>query len=143
MPADKTGPDAIEKRRRMALALEYREKGYKYRDIAERLGVSTSTAYDYVRDAIKEITREPAEAVLTLELDRLDNILRAVLPLAIDGDLDYVDRYIKLTHQRARLIGLYHLAEQQIKGSGREMAAVDAFFAGILGSKAGDEDDPK
>jgi hypothetical protein len=59
--------------RRDAQAADLRAKGWTYQKIADELGYGDKrTAYDAVERALKEIIREPGEAVLHFELDRLD-----------------------------------------------------------------------
>lgn len=93
---------------RMAEALNLREGGATYREIGEKLGISTKRAYDDVQDAIKDIPREPAERVLHLELERIDKLWRRAYIAAMkDGNLQAMDRCMKLMDRRMRLHGLY------------------------------------
>ncbi|WP_280244948.1 MULTISPECIES: helix-turn-helix domain-containing protein [Nocardia] len=141
MPKDTTGPEAIAKRERMARALKLRKSGATYRQIGEQLGVSISTAHEYVRDALAEVTKEPAETVLALELERLDGMLLGIAKQANSGDLKAIDRALRIMVRRDRLTGLDALAILRIQGEGREMAAVDQFHAAMLGEKADDDRD--
>lgn len=114
-----------ERRRiRAAKALELRRDYVPYRDIAARLNVSIGTAHEDVRLALKEIIREPAEEVLTMELERLGHmhfrlsaeISRISRHLKADGDgvdLKAIDTIRKLiatqnsvAERRAKLLGL-------------------------------------
>ena len=111
-----------ERRHRMAKALEYRKQGRSYPKIAEALGISTSQAERDVKDALGEITREPAEEVLALELERLDtrelqinNEVARCLKYLVDNGPDprwsdlvrkHVETALKVSAQRARLTGL-------------------------------------
>lgn len=135
-----TGPEAIARRERMAQALKLRKAGATYRQIADRLGVSISTAYDDIRDALAEITREPAETLLALELERLDGMWLGISRAANRGDLKAIDRAIKISQRRGKLTGLDALAALRVQSEGREMSAVDAFHAEMLGGKAGDDE---
>ncbi|MFC9874868.1 hypothetical protein [Nocardia salmonicida] len=137
---DKTSPEAIEKRRRMAEALRLRETGANYRMIGEALEVSTSTAHGYVTDAIKELTREPAEAVLQMELNRLDTLTYRLWEDATADNLKAVDRVLRIMERRDKLTGLDAMAILRIRGEGRELSAVDAFHAEMLGEKADDDE---
>lgn len=58
------------RRHRMAEALKLRKQGLTYAAISDRLGVTDVQAYRDVQDALLEITKEPAEAVRQLELER-------------------------------------------------------------------------
>lgn len=135
-----TGPESIARRRRMAEALKMREESYSYREIAERLDVSISTAHDDVKTALAEITKEPAEGVRKMLLGRYDRLLRILEPMAEEGDLKAIDRVVKINQQIARLNALEQLAVLQVQGEGRELSAVDAFHAEMLGGKATDDE---
>lgn len=137
---DKTSPEAIEKRKRMVQALRLRETGAHYRQIGDALGVSTSTAHAYVSDALKELTREPAESVLQMELARLDTLTLSLWKDATAGHLKAIDRVLRIMERRAKLVGLDTMAVLRIRGEGREMSAVDAFHAEMLTEKALDDE---
>lgn len=59
---------------RDAQALELRAAGATYRQIAQRLGVSVSTAHECVTRGPDRTRREPAEQLRELELERLDRL---------------------------------------------------------------------
>jgi hypothetical protein len=72
--------------RRDAQAAELRAKGRTYQQIANELGYGDKrTAYDAVERALKEIIREPGEAVLHFELDRLDAELERLDDLEVSA----------------------------------------------------------
>ncbi len=100
------------RRKRMAEALEYRKVGVSYRDIAEAMHISVSTAHQYVADALKDITREPAEQVLALELDRLDQLLMGIFTQAASGDTFAIDRALAIMARIEKLHGVEAPKEQ-------------------------------
>ena len=58
-----------------AEALRLRLEGATYREITDRLGwANQSSAYAAMMKELHEITREPAEAVRDMELDRLNTM---------------------------------------------------------------------
>jgi hypothetical protein len=114
---NKTGPDAIERERRRAQALELREQGFSYRAIATELGVSLDTAHTDVKAAIAAITKEPAETVLALELARLDEYERKLRNAIDSGDLDKIRLAIIVQARRHKLLGLEHKAILDLNNS--------------------------
>jgi hypothetical protein len=103
-----TSPRAIELQQRRAAALDYRLQGHAYHRIAKVLGCHPSTAHDYVVKALRDmIPREKAEAVLQLEMARLDAMQDAIFANAAKGDIPSIDACLRIIHQRARLLGLY------------------------------------
>ena len=103
-----TSPNAIKLQQRRAAALDYRLQGHAYHRIAKALGCHPSTAHDYVVKALRDmVPRETAEAVLQLELARLDAMQGAIFADAANGDIPSIDACLRIIHQRARLLGLY------------------------------------
>lgn len=94
------------RRERAAEALNLREGGATYEQIGKALGISTKRAYDDVQDCLKEITREPSEAVLDMELRRLDSLWRTAYIQAKGGDLKAINAALQVMDRRIRLQGL-------------------------------------
>ena len=83
-----TSPNAIKLQQRRAAALDYRLQGHAYHRIAKALGCHPSTAHDYVVKALRDmVPRETAEAVLQLEMARLDAMQGAIFANAANGDI--------------------------------------------------------
>ncbi|WP_157556254.1 helix-turn-helix domain-containing protein [Nocardia acidivorans] len=141
MPRDRTSPVSIDKRKRMAQALQLRETGANYRQIAQALDISTSTAHAYVDEAMKELTREPAESLLALELSRLDAMLLGIWKKASRGDLQSIDRALKIMERRTKYTGLDQLAALKMAQDGKDLPAVDAWLDAMLSSGASDIDE--
>lgn len=110
-------------------AYELRLRGASYRQIAQQLGVSASTAHTSVQRALRRVSRQFAlnhQDELQLELDRLDSLIRSLWALTVprrvetgeydaDGDpitvevppsMDAIDRVLKVMAQRSKLLGL-------------------------------------
>lgn len=101
------GKNEVELAERRRKAVEMRKAGCSYDEIARALGFSNSgNAYHTVHKALKATYREPAEELRTLELERVDRLMRAIWPRAIKGDVDAIDRVLKVMARRARLLGL-------------------------------------
>lgn len=100
------GPTAA-RRERMARALRLREDGASYDQIAKTTKVSRRQAWLDVQDALKEVTREPAEEVLKLELARLDMLfLTAMARVREDRNLKAIDTALRIMDRRSRYLGL-------------------------------------
>lgn len=96
------------RRERMARALRLRESGASYEQIAKTIEVSRRQAWLDVQDALKEITREPAETVLTLELARLDDLFLSVMTRirADRSNMKAVDTALRIMDRRSKYLGL-------------------------------------
>lgn len=112
-----------ERRERMARAIQLREQGATYEQISTTLGVSKKRAYEDVRDALKEITREPAEDLFKIELQRLDRLWQVAFKAALSGDMTAMDRAIKLIDRRAKLLGLDAPKELKINAENVDLDA--------------------
>lgn len=87
-------------------AMTMRRAGATYEQIGQELKMTTMGAYMAVKVGLEKSLREPGDALRELELQRLDTMMRAVWPQAIRGDLLAVDRVLKISDRRARLLGL-------------------------------------
>lgn len=126
---------AAEKRKK---ALELRRAGWEYQDIADEVGYANKGgAYKAVQQGIRDITREPAEELVTLELSRLDDMLAGMYERARDGDLWAVDRVLKIMEQRAKFLNLYDRKPEDPAADVR--GALLDFAAGLKGLFEGDD----
>ncbi|OFP16012.1 hypothetical protein HMPREF2998_00570 [Corynebacterium sp. HMSC065A05] len=122
---------------RMAKALKLREGGATYQAIADNLGISLARAYQDVKDGLADITREPAEHLLTLELERIDRLWTPLFVKAVKGDMKATDRLIRLMDQRAKLLGLYR---HEVNVSSSALDAITSGFEILEGMKQEDLD---
>lgn len=107
MSESKTSESRIAAVERQRQALELRKAGMTYQGIADRLGYSSvSGCYKAIRSALFAVIKEPAEEVLTLELQRLDDMLAGLWVDARKGNVLKVDRVLKIMTRRAELLGL-------------------------------------
>lgn len=92
---------------RQIRALELRKSGVSYEDIARELGYrGRDGAHRAVSAALKRTLQEPADELRRLESERLDAMLFAIAPLVRRGNLEAIDRALKIMERRAKLLGL-------------------------------------
>jgi hypothetical protein len=124
---------------RDAEAARMRSRGHTYQQIADQLGFSNKgTAYAAVHRAMAEVVAEPAAEAVQFELDRLDQMHQAALkvleghhvtvsngkvvtlddvPLQDDGPvLAAIDRLVRISESRRKLLGLDSPVKTQISG---------------------------
>lgn len=109
MPQPVTSPGRTIAADRAAEALELRKAGKSYRAIGKALGISFQRAHMIVSTHIaeqKEHAAETADEIRQIELERLDELLEAYLPMAKAGDASAADRVLKIMDRRARYLGL-------------------------------------
>lgn len=108
----KTTRKQAHRRKRMREALDYRLAGNSYRDIAQEMRISVSTAHTYIQDALKEITREKAEEVLKMQLARYDQLLAAYYTPALENDYIAADKTLQILARIDRLNGIDQAASE-------------------------------
>ncbi len=92
-------------RERQAVTL--RMAGTTFAEIAKQLNYKgRQGAYAAVTRALAE-NEEVVAHERSLALMRLDRMLRGIWPKATTGDLLAIDRVLKLSEERAKLLGLY------------------------------------
>lgn len=92
---------------RVEQALALRRAGVSYEAIARQCGYgSRAAAYTAVQRELKRTLQEPADALRLLELERLNDLYRAMAPKALKGDTWSVDRCLAIMERRAKLMGL-------------------------------------
>lgn len=94
-------------RRRQAVAL--RLSGATYESIGEAIGVSAPAAFKLVKTALEKLAKETdtdAVPLRELELQRLDRLQFGLWKKAQNGDLQAVDRALKIMERRAKLLGI-------------------------------------
>jgi predicted DNA-binding protein (UPF0251 family) len=100
-----TSPKQIEMAKRRALALDLRVQSYSYEEIAEHLGVTKSTIERDIQRALKELVIEPAHAVFTLEMRRIDALISTFMPDALNGDSNAAAVVHRFMVHRSNLLG--------------------------------------
>lgn len=102
-----TSPRRLEAARKQAEALQLREDGDTFQQIADKIGYATrDSAQKAVMAALDKMLSEPAEHVRELELIRLDGLWRVTYKKAKEGDIKSVEAALKIMDRRARLTGL-------------------------------------
>lgn len=89
-----TSSTSIKQAERRAEVLRLRLDGHTLQAIGDRLGIRADSVHDIITRALRDMTKEPAEQLLDLELARLDslyaeamNVLRSFTPLLHNGKI--------------------------------------------------------
>lgn len=125
--------DNLSLQERRIRAINLRRAGADYRSIARSLGVSVSTAWRLVDDALRLVLVDGTERLRQIEGERLDDAQRALWPAVISGDARAVDVFVRLSARRARMFGLDIEAESEVEREMREAyrEQVETFLAGL------------
>lgn len=128
----KAKPDRVASADNEVKALDLRSAGKTYRDIAQILGISVSAAHNLVSRGMDRLIakcEEKAEMVRSMELDRLDKLQSAVWDAATTGDIQAIDRMLKIMESRAKYTGAY----AAIKTDNTTRIVIDHIDAGLAG----------
>jgi len=96
-------PERIDKEREI---VELRTEGYVWREIAERVNMSTAGVYKAYNRAMTRVIAPSIEEHRELEMDRLDNLQRTYWQPAVNGNLRAADFVLRVIDKRAKLLGL-------------------------------------
>lgn len=97
--------------------LELRRAFKSFRAIATELNISVSTAHDYYKTAmgdLKEVETAEAGEVRRAESENLDIAAAAIFDKVKAGDLNAIDRWLKISAQRAALWGANAATSQNL-----------------------------
>lgn len=130
-----TTPAAAERHERDHQIVKLRLAGAGWQAIADQLGLaSPGHAHDRYRAFMKEYPREDAETLRDLEADRLDRLQMSLWARATNpADTQHmwaVDRVLKISDQRTRLLGLNlpPAARPDESGVGERKSALSELF---------------
>lgn len=113
----KTSPETAAAKVKAAKALELRMEGRTFEAIAQELGYAGKQgAYDAVKRSLDAITREPAEELIKLDLERLDALWGIQYLNAQAGDVQAMAACMKIMERRAKLLGLDAPEKRELSG---------------------------
>jgi hypothetical protein len=121
MPHSRSSPTRVQAAERRSKALELRKSGLTFAQIGRALGCSEQRAHKVVTEELGRLNSQRAEQaaeVTRLELQRLDDLLLGLWDSAKAGDLQAVDRALKIMERRARLLGIDAPEKQELCGAG-------------------------
>lgn len=108
-----------------------RIQGKTYQQIGDALGVTLPRAYQLVSERLATLetkTKEDAEKVRQLEVERLDFLLEKMMEQAADGDQGAVDRILRIQERRTRYLGLDAPTKADITSGGQPLPQTVILF---------------
>lgn len=110
--------DAADRSMLALKAYKLKAQGYSLWEIAEECQVTEAVASHLINEQLTEaaalVSEGAKRTMLTMEIDRLDQMQKSIWRLAVSGDLAAVDRVVKIIQTRARLLGLEDGALAQV-----------------------------
>jgi hypothetical protein len=115
-PNSPNSPARITASQRRKDAVELRKAGATFQQIGDQLGITKQAAFKTVTIALKAINdeiREQADVIRSLEIERLDKLWFVMYKQAVQGNQGAVDRCLKISERRAKLLGMDAPAESR------------------------------
>ncbi len=94
---------------RRKTALQLHIEGHTFETIGQRLGVSRQRAHQLVTEELAAAAKERsalASQALSVDLERIDYVLRSLAPKVTRGDDKAASAYLRALTRRAALLGL-------------------------------------
>lgn len=113
-----TAPSRVRVARLKEEALAHRIRGLSLAKIGEQMNLSKERIWQLVTEALADIPRENAEAVRSMELDRLDEMQAGVWDNALTGDPKAIASMMAIQERRAKLTGTDAPTKSEVGGPG-------------------------
>ena len=120
----KTSSQRLKATKNRTEAVKLRSTGMTLEQIGNELGVSTSMAFKYIQTALEDLALkqfEETQEYRALQMLRLEGLLSIAWKYAEQGDLNAIDKAIKITDQLSKLMNLYapiKIAQTNLSGDG-------------------------
>jgi hypothetical protein len=106
-PGRHSRQNRLPKAQKQKLLLEGRTRGLSWREAAKQAGYkSVGSAYLAAQEAIADIPREAADEARSIEMQRLDQVIRSNWNMMLTGDRDASFVILKAIESRRRMLGL-------------------------------------
>lgn len=93
-------------RARRVEAMSLRLAGLTYEQIGQRLDISKTAALDLVKRGLETAENLNAEQLREIENARLDRAQASIWTKVLDGDIQALDAFLRISARRARLNGM-------------------------------------
>lgn len=104
----KAASQKLTKAEKKRKALELKKAGLSYRQVADRLGISTTSAHRYIAEALSELTKQNAELAQEyrmLQLERYEYLLTTLQTQIAKGNLGAIEKARRICDSITNLMG--------------------------------------
>lgn len=99
------------------MIFQYALSGMSQNEIARTMGINQATVSRAITRTLKARDTANAQAMIDIELARLDAALAAIWPQVLRGALGAVDRFVSISRRRSEITGIDAPAKRSIDGS--------------------------
>lgn len=129
---ESTRPKNVIAAERQKRAIALRIQNWTLTEIAQELGIKPSSVHYLIITGLKKLKApEEAEQLRKVEAIRLDNLARGIWDQAIGGDLQAMDRLLKIMERRSKLL-LLDKPEEAEKPQGFGYRPTSEVFAALM-----------
>lgn len=111
-------PRRVRATQRQLEAIQYRIAGLSYEAIGKRLGISGVSVAKLIKRALQTYYSrigEEIEVLRRIELERLDVAQSAIWNGVVNGDLEAIDKFLRISARRSALLGLDSPQKQEMR----------------------------
>ncbi len=101
--------DPLSRAKRKAKVIDLYLAGNTYREIREETGLSLGIISRYINEAVEEANKAAQEGmrkIKRLEVMKIDRLIKAFWPKAIEADVQAASMVLKLLERKADMLGL-------------------------------------
>jgi len=123
--------------------LEMRRQGMTYTAIGAMYGCTKQNVWAVINRRVMQIEFEAVDAYREYELELLGLVQESIIDKATDGDLPAIDRLLRISERRARLLGLDRPQAFALIASGSDAVQVEPMetYKAALQSLTGGDDE--
>ena len=99
-------------------AFSMRLAGHTFQGIGDTIGISRQGAHGLITRELERLNKqstEDATILRDLELERLDVMVKAIWPKAEAGNFGAIDRLLRISERRSKLLGLDAATKTEIE----------------------------
>lgn len=130
-PTTRRAVAKADERARRTQALSFRIAGFTNEQIAERLQISPKGVQELIERTLNGAENQGVRALRELENGRLDRAQAAIWTKVLEGDLNAINTFLRISQHRAKINGIYAPQEIELTMSVRHemMAALEKLDA--------------
>lgn len=97
----------VDERARRAQALSFRLAGFTEEQIAERLGISAKGVHELLERILAGAEAQGVKQLRELENSRLDRAQAAIWTRVLEGDLNAINTFLRISQHRSKINGIF------------------------------------
>ena len=141
----RAGVDEAQRAEEVQTMLHMRRAGASYQAIGDHFGMRRGTVFRKVRDELRNMPREEATELRSLEVAKLDYAETRLQAAVKAGQVGAINALVRLSESRRKLLGLDMPEQHEVKISREEESLIDQLVGALTEQqerRAGEGDVP-